>query len=205
MPLLDRECADLLFALYEYPDSPVVHWSYRDDGDTDSFPWAAKWDQTDVGCLNCVFAGTEDVKEALRDINAFPIYIDILDDWAHAGFWKGVPEAVAQIASLKPERIRITGHSYGAAHGRLVSKTLAALNTIPFSPPVLFGEPSSAFEPSPARSYAVRLDFIPLISPYPQASELIWLDAEPVGDDPLAYHHIQAYQRALANIDASTP
>ena len=203
MPLLDRECADLLFALYEYPDSPPINWFYRDKGDTDGLPWAALLNED--GALDCVFAGTEDVDQALRDVNAFPIYVDLLDDWVHAGFWRGVPEIVTQIALLKPERIRITGHSYGAAHGRLVAKAFAKLQTIPFSPPVLFGEPSSAFEPSPARSYAVRHDFIPLISPYPQASGLIWLDAAPVGNDALSYHHIQAYQQALVSVNTDTP
>lgn len=203
MPLLDRECADLLFALYEYPDSPPINWFYRDKGDADGFPWAARLNED--GAMDCVFAGTETVDQGFRDVDAFPIYVDLLHDWVHAGFWKGVPETVTQIALLKPSRVRLMGHSLGAAHARLVAKTLAALNTVYCFAPVLFGEPSSAFEPSPARSYAVKHDFIPLISPYPQASELIWLDAEPYGADPMAYHHVQTYCNAMKNINTSTP
>ncbi|MGO9473527.1 MAG: lipase family protein [Rhodomicrobium sp.] len=213
MPLFDRDAAWLCRLVYAYPGDPAITWDHFDPGAEDGVAWAVKVDAD--GATNVVFPGTQTLRDAWRDIDFIPIaapapYAAL--EKVHEGFFRGLPQMVDELRARKPKRIRIQGHSYGAAHGRLVSRMLAILGC-PSWAPVLFGEPASGFNPSPGRSYRNAGDPVPSLPPvmphmpWTQGSPLIEVSAPPVAWDawgPIAPHRIQYYCAALSACTTAT-
>ncbi len=215
MSLLDRDAAWLCRLVYAYRGDPAITWDHFDAGadDSDGVAWAIKLAAD--GAADLVFPGTQTLRDAWRDIDFIPIaapapYAAL--GQVHEGFFRGLPQMVVELLTLKPKRVRIQGHSYGAAHGRLVSRMLTILGC-PVAAPVLFGEPASGFDPSPGRSYRNMGDPVPDLPlavpgmPWTQGSQLIEVSAPPVAWDawgPIAPHRIQYYCAALSACTAAT-
>lgn len=140
----------------------------------------------------------------------------------HPGFLAGIDAVLSQIIEHSPGPRRVSGHSLGAAHARIIAAKLT-LATKPPEQLVVWGEPRSGFAQFrdwwttnckfPARSYRNGDDPVTFAPPYvdwlepyvdttprtdiaiPPADEN-WHD---LGKTVLAWHNMQLYARGSSS------
>jgi hypothetical protein len=216
----DGDIANLLLALYSYPNSQVS-WDHLDDGtQDDEICWAVKQvGETDVVCLR----GSTTFKDWTRDFNAWanpfkPTNIGHV----HPGFWLGMEQMWGELRLKRTVSARpmiLAGHSLGAARASILTGLMVRDNLAP-ALRVVCGEPKPGFADFanliakvPARSYCVGDDLghdliteVPFSFPpenYIHPVSLISVKASPQRHDewgPFKYHHMELYQEALKGI-----
>ena len=214
---LSQDAATLCYGLYQYPDSPVIGWDYRDDGSgSDGVVWAAVRLN---GLLWCVLRGSVTQTDWQRDFFALtdPFLHDDLGP-VHPGFYKGLPLVCDRLLSLaKPgERLGVTGHSLGAGRSWLLSGLL----TTRYHAPVCrraFGEPHSSgdnlflINTAIADDLSYRnvggepcdwedVDLVTTVPPWFNRPKFTDLVVQPIAGDPwgpFKYHHMCLYAGAI--------
>ena len=120
-----------------------------------------------------VFRGTDEPKDALRDMRILPLWTRELG-WCPAGFLKASRRLVNKVTSICLERdidhknIELTGHSLGGAVALIVG-ALMTRDEIPPRQIVTFGAPRCGrlkiLDTVPVTSYRNGKDVVPMIPP----------------------------------------
>jgi hypothetical protein len=200
---------------------------YQPDAATDPF-WSHYWNQDGIVCGHVVtdgvddivFRGSDNIPDWIRDVDAIPIWDKKLG-FVHAGFNLGLNDLYQSILKVVGNKIRVKGHSFGAAHacelaGYFAYDAASAGVQCPVIDLCTFGQPKPAFAnlgriiaKSGMRhvSYRNRNDPVPLVPPpfpFPFENTEPWisLDAapEPTDLEPLRDHHIMLYVKGVQSL-----
>lgn len=175
--------------------------------------------------LDIIFRGSKTTQDWFRDFKARPVEHPVLGG-VEEGFFEGLPDAVAELAAilrgakLAGQKVRITGHSLGAARALLFAALLMAGGFVPdfvaaFAPPKP-GFHKLAVVLSPIQDlYCFRngIDPVPLVppalpdAPYEQPRSLDLVRCAPAGmfPDLFAWHSCALYQKAIEALPMAEP
>lgn len=158
------------------------------------------------------FAGSENVKDWLRDFRALPYDHPQLGT-VHMGFYAGMGDAFVLLRPFLTGRVVISGHSLGCAHASILAG-LCAINNIPVDQLFLFAPPRPgykhladlvrghvktivAFRNGPDPVPEVPL-YIPLIAEFVPICNVTEIHQPPEDQfDPFAWHAIFLYVRGM--------
>jgi hypothetical protein len=116
------------------------------------FKWDNYWQHDDVvvGHLKVcnediiVFRGTDNVKDALRDLSFWPKK-HLKLGYCFDGFLTGLDDVFEETKAVVGENVYITGHSLGGARARLLA-ALYIINSLPVKELCVFGSPKPAYK-----------------------------------------------------------
>ena len=125
---------------------------------------------------NCfAFRGTDEPRDAVRDLRVLPWWNGKEIGWAPAGFAKGARRLLPKILSWCLEHdidtdkgLEFCGHSLGGAIARLVA-AMCVRDEVPVHQVVTFGAPRSGrlkiLDATPVTQYRYGKDIVPLVPP----------------------------------------
>lgn len=164
-----------------------------------------------------VFRGSKTPHDWYDDVEAIPVSVEGLGI-VHAGFYQGLPDALAAVLPLLRKSVYVTGHSLGAARAYLFAQMLARAGVVPRAV-VAFAPPRPGFADfrdklvlsgAVVRGYHNHYDPIPDVPVFPfcEPVEPIAIAVAPPADDDdpvFKYHHGPLYYAGVAALQSKEP
>ena len=153
------------------------------------------------------FRGTDEAKDAIRDVRIFPLWTRELG-WCPAGFLKASKRLVNKVTSVCLENginhkdIVLTGHSLGGAVA-LITGALMCRDEIPPKEIVTFGAPRAGrlkiLDGVPVTQYRYGRDIVPLVPPLMRRHNDLLNYGRP-GSSPIKDHYMINYVKMKKDV-----